>query len=74
MSFESRHAAVNEDPLEELRRRLQPWATAPSSRGKALAPEACVVPKSTVANAVILIEQLYEIIRMTKAAKTKGNA
>jgi hypothetical protein len=74
MSFEQRHSDVKEDPLEELRRRLEPWASAPSSRGSALVPEACIVPAKTVADAVILLEQLYEIIRVTKAAKTAGNA
>lgn len=69
MTFEQRHADVRADPLEEMKRRLQPWATAPSSRGNALEPEACIVPKATVAEAIVLLEQLYEIVRLNEVCK-----
>ena len=48
MSFEERHAQVDDDPLVELERRLQMWASAPSSRGEALKPDAVIVPRSII--------------------------
>lgn len=71
-TFEERHSAVDPDPLIELERRLQPWASAPSSRGEPLTPEAVIVPRSTVEGAVVLLKQLYEIIRLTNAAKARA--
>ena len=56
MTFEERHAQVDGDPLVELRRRLQLWAAAPDSRGHPIM--ACIVPLSTVLQAVTEIERL----------------
>lgn len=71
-SFEERHAQVDDDPLVELRRRLQPWASAPDSRGKPL--DAAIVPRQTIVHAIELLEQWYEVIRRTTHGKPKGNA
>lgn len=74
MSFEERHAQVDDDPLVELERRLQMWATAPSSRGEALKPDAVIVPRSTVISAVACLRQLKQIIETFERAKTRGSA
>lgn len=74
MSFEERHAQIDENPAVELRRRLQPWAAAPSSRGEALKPDAVIVPRETVEQAAELLEKFYEIIKTFERAKTKGSA
>lgn len=71
-TFEERHAATLEDPLAELKRRLQPWASAPDSRGQPL--NSVIVPRSTVEDTVLLLEQFYEIIETFKKAPTKGRA
>lgn len=60
MSFEERHAQVDSDPLIELRRRLELWASAPDSRGQPLM--ACIVPLSTVRKAVAEIERARALI------------
>jgi hypothetical protein len=49
-TFETRHAQVDPDPLRELIRRQQSWASAPDSRGHAL--NARIVPDETVAAAI----------------------
>ena len=46
MTFEERHAQVDPDPLKELIRRQEMWATAPDSRGHSL--DAAIVPMATI--------------------------
>lgn len=72
MTFEQRHAEVDEDPLVELKRRLQPWASAPDSRGRAL--NACIVPRQTVEHAILLLEEQRKLMDAVRRAKTKGSA
>ena len=72
MSFEEKHAQVDADPLVELRRRLQMWASAPPSRGVSL--NAAIVPISTIEEAIALLEQHREMVRVFQGAKTVGNA
>lgn len=73
-TFEDRHAQVDPDPLVELKRRLQVWAFASTSRGEPLKPEAVIVPCSTVAGAIELLEQFAKLIDVMQRAKVKGNA
>ena len=72
MTFEERHAQVDGDPLVELRRRLQSWASAPPSRGQPL--NAAIVPIQTIRDAIALLESHREIIKTFERAKTKGSA
>lgn len=74
MKFEDRHAQVDDDPLIELERRLQPWATCPSSRGEALSPPAQIVPRSTVEGAIVLLKQWREVVDRMTRGKTRGSA
>lgn len=55
-TFEQRHAETLENPLAEMRRRLQLWASAPDSRGQPL--DAVIVPRKTVEDALNSIEDL----------------
>lgn len=66
MTFEERHAQVDGDPLVELKRRLELWAAAPDSRGQPLM--ACVVPLSTVRQAVAELASLREDVRILRMA------
>jgi hypothetical protein len=72
MTFEEKHAERDEDPLNELRRRLQPWASAPDSRGESL--DACIVPRQTVQDAITLLEMQREMMDLANRAMTRGNA
>lgn len=72
MNFEERHAQVDEDPLVELRRRLQPWASAPDSRGQSL--NAQIVPIVTIVRAIQGLELLQHMADAFMKAKTKGSA
>lgn len=72
MTFEERHAQVDEDPLVELKRRLQPWASAPDSWGQPL--NAAIVPTQTIADAIALLEQHREMVSVLQRAKTVGSA
>ena len=49
-TFETRHAQVDRDPLKELIRRQQAWASVPDSRGMPL--RATIVPDETVDAAI----------------------
>jgi hypothetical protein len=49
-TFEERHAQIDTDPLKELIRRRQSWASAPDSRGRAL--DAQIIPRSTLDAAI----------------------
>lgn len=49
-TFEARHAQVDPDPLKELKRRRQMWASAPDSRGVPL--KAAIVPNATIDAAI----------------------
>lgn len=71
-TFETRHAQIDDDPLVELKRRLQPWASAPPSRGVSL--DAAIVPTATIRDAVALLEQHREMVSVFQRAKTVGNA
>lgn len=51
-SFAENHAKVNLDPVEELLRRRQLWATAPDENGNALTPDAAIVPIHTINRAL----------------------
>lgn len=55
-NFETRHAQVDPDPIVELRRRLQFWASAPDSRGMSL--NACIVPDETMLSALAKFDAL----------------
>lgn len=48
--LELRHWLIDPDPVRELTRRLQPWATAPPSRGHDL--RAGIVPYETIQAAI----------------------
>ena len=72
MTFEEKHAQVDDDPLVKLKRRLQPWASAPPSRGASL--DAAIVPRSTIEGAILMLEEQRKLIDMAKRAKTKGTA
>jgi len=72
MTFEERHAQVDEDPLIELRRRLQQWASAPDSRGQSL--NAQIVPIETIVRAIQGLELLQQMTDTFMKAKTKGSA
>lgn len=72
MTFEEKHAQVDEDPAVELRRRLEPWAAAPDSRGQSL--DAAIVPIETIVRAIQGLELLQQMTDAFMKAKTKGNA
>lgn len=72
MTFEEKHAEVDEDPLVELKRRMQSWASAPPSRGKSL--HAAIVPYQTIEDAITLLEHHRQIVKAFESAKTKGRA
>ena len=52
MTFAERHAQIDMDPLEELRRRTALWASCPGSDGAALEPAAQIVPHATLDEAI----------------------
>jgi hypothetical protein len=60
MTFEELHAQIDPDPLKELIRRRQSWASAPDSRGWPL--NAAIVPDETVDAAI------HEISRLRRRA------
>ena len=48
MTFAERHARVDANHIDELRRRTELWASCPSSDGNALEPAAQIVPRQTI--------------------------
>jgi hypothetical protein len=52
MTFAENHATVDPDPVKELMRRRQLWATAPGEGDGSLRPDASIVPVATI-NAAI---------------------
>ena len=52
MTFAERHAQVSLDPVEELLRRRQAWASAPGENCHALTPDAAIVPLHTIERAL----------------------
>lgn len=50
--FHASHEQIDADPLKELIRRRQLWASCPDSDGGALKPEAQIVPLATVHAAI----------------------
>lgn len=51
-TFHERHEMIDPDPMYELARRQQLWASAPDGNGESLSPAACIVPLETVAAAI----------------------
>ena len=72
--FEARHAQVDPDPVVELERRTQPWASCPNSRGFALEPHAQIVPLATIQSALAELKEWRKIGEAVKTAKTRGSA
>lgn len=66
MTFAERHARINEDPLVELMRRRQLWASCPGPDGAPLAPAAYIIPEITV------LEAITELIERRLEAKVPG--
>lgn len=66
MNFEECHAQVDADPVRELMRRRQYWASAPGSRGDALKPSAAIVPLATINDAIV------ELLERRKHAGVPG--
>ncbi len=74
MTFTERHAQVADDPLVELKRRVQWWASCPGSDGGALKPEAQIVPLATLHSVIAELEAWRDTGQKIAAAKTRGSA
>ena len=68
MKFEENHARVENDPVLELMRRRQSWASAPGGNGEALKPSAAIVPLDTIDAAI------RELLDRRYAAQVPGTA
>lgn len=69
MNFRTRHMQIDPDPLKELLRRRQIWASCPGDDGGALKPYAQIVPLDTVNGAIASITRLRLAVRwLTTAA------
>lgn len=66
--FHALHAQINPDPVFELNRRQQMWASVPDADGSALDPSAAIVPDETIVAALALIERQQKEIEALKAA------
>jgi hypothetical protein len=69
-NFQERHEAVEADCLDELKRRIQMWATAPDHNGSSLIPDAQIVPLTTLHAAIAEIEKARVVFgRLEELAK-----
>lgn len=70
-TFETRHAQVDPDPVVELERRLQLWASAPDSRGQSL--DAQIVPVQTIMSALAELKEWRKVGAAIAAKKMTKN-
>lgn len=68
--FLALHAQINADPVIELNRRLQMWASVPDTDGGALSPSAAIVPDETITAVLTEISRLTaRVAELEKALK-----
>lgn len=65
--FKTLHAQISPDPVVELNRRLQMWASVPDADGGALSPSAAIVPDETITAALAEIASLRAQLDEAKA-------
>lgn len=69
--FHDLHAQIDPDPIQELHRRLQMWASVPDADGGALTPSAAIVPDVTIQATIDLVSSLIRERDEARAALTK---
>ena len=75
MTFTERHAQVDPDPVVEIERRLQMWASAPPEPGKDnLVPKASIVPDDTLRSALAELKEWRKVGEAILQAKARGSA